>query len=251
MTISVPDESQCTAAKVAGLTYLFALVLSVFAEFYVPARLVVYDNAAETARNIVAHEQLYRLGIASNLMVFAADVILTVALYVILKPVHRNLALVAMFWRLIETTTMVAATLSEFDVLRVLSGAGYLQAFDAEQLHVLARLSIGAHGAGYTIGLLFFGLGSTLFGCLWFRSNYIPRVLAGWGVLASALVLIVAFAYIVAPSIARAVIPGCYAPIFVFELAMGLWLPLKGLRRASVVPLHNGAGAADWTLTQI
>jgi hypothetical protein len=64
-----------------------------FSEFYVRAHLIVYDNVAETARNTMAHERLFRLGIASDLITFAADVVLIVAIYVILKPI--NLALLA------------------------------------------------------------------------------------------------------------------------------------------------------------
>ena len=89
------DESQREAAKVVGFTYLFALAPAIFAEFYVRTQLIVFDNAAQTARNIVAHERLFRLGIASNLTVFAIDVVLITALYVVLKPINRRLALLA------------------------------------------------------------------------------------------------------------------------------------------------------------
>jgi len=233
MSISVPDESQHKAARVVGFSYLVALLFANFAEFYVPAQIIVYNNAAATARNIMAHEQLFRLGVASNLIVFAIDVVLIVALYVIFKPVNRTLALVATSWRLIETATMVVVALSDFDVLRLLSGAEYLRVFEADRLQALARFSIGAHGAAYNIGLLFFGLGSTLFGYLWFKSNYIPKALAAWGVFSSLLVVITAFALVVLPEFAKRVIPGCYVPIFVFELAMGFWLLFKGLRPAA------------------
>jgi hypothetical protein len=159
--------------------------------------------------------------------------LLIVALYVILKPVNRTLALVATSWRLIETATLVVVALSDFDVLRLLSGAEYLRVFEADRLQALARFSIGAHGAAYSIGLLFFGLGSTLFGYLWFKSNYIPKALAAWGVFSSLLVVITAFALVVLPEFATRVIPACYVPIFVFELAMGFWLLFKGLRPAA------------------
>src|SRR5262245_48858653 len=95
------DESQCKAAKVVGWSYLCALVPAVFAEFYVRGRLVASDNAAQTALNIVAHERLFRLGIASNLVVFAIDIALITALYVVLRPVQRSLALLAAGWGLI------------------------------------------------------------------------------------------------------------------------------------------------------
>src|SRR5438094_5708672 len=80
MTIGTIDESQRKAATVVGLSYLFALPPAIFAEFYVRTQLIAFDNAAQTARNIMAHERLFRLGTASNLTVFAIDVVLIVAL---------------------------------------------------------------------------------------------------------------------------------------------------------------------------
>jgi hypothetical protein len=244
-TISSVDESQRKAARVVGFAYLFALVPAIFAEFYVSGQLIVYNNAAETARNIMAHERLFRLGIASNLIVFATDVVLLTALYVVLEPVNRNLALLAAFFRLIETTILVVVTLNDFDVLRVLSGADYLRAFEADRLAALARLSIGAHGAAYNVGLLFFGFGSPVFCYLWLKSGYIPKALAAWGVFASLLVGACAFAFIIFPEVAKVVTIGYYGgPIFVFELAMGLWLLCRGLRPSLVAQAHKASDRA-------
>ena len=116
MTISTIYESQRKAATVVGFSYLFALPPAIFAEFYVLGRLIVYNNAVDTARNIMAHERLFRLGTASNLTVFAIDVVLIIALYLVLMPVNRSLALLAAGWGLIETATLVVVTLSDFDV---------------------------------------------------------------------------------------------------------------------------------------
>ena len=231
MTISTIDESQRKAARVVGFTYLFALVPAVFAEFYVRGTLIVADNALATAQNIMAHERLFRLGTASNLTVFAMDVVLITALYVVLKPVNRNLALLAAFWGLIETAVLVVTLLTDFEALRILSGADYLRVFEPDRLQALARLSISAHGAGYSVGLVFAGLRSTLFCYLWFKSNYIPRALAGWGVFASALMGASAFAFIIFPELTKIVTIEVYGgPIFFFELTMAFWLLLKRLR---------------------
>lgn len=236
MTTSAIEESQRKAAKIVGLAYVSALVFGVFAEFYVFGQLIVPDNATETAHNIVAHERLFRLGIAGNLMTFTVDVILITALYVVLKPVNRNLALVAAFFRLIETSIMVVTTLQDFDVLRTLSGADYLRVFEVDRLHALARLSIGAHGAAYGIGLLFFGFGSTVFCYRWFKSNYIPRALAAWGILASLWVGACILASIILPAFTKVVTVVYYAgPIFLFELTIGFWLLLKALRPTGIV----------------
>ncbi len=234
MTTDLVSESQRKAATVVGLAYLFALVPAVFAEFFVRGRLVDFGDPAQTAQHIVAHERLFRLGIAGNLTVFAIDVVLITALYVVLKPVHARLALLATGWGLIETATLVVVTLADFDVLRTLSGAGDLRAFGADQLDALAGLSVGAHGAAYGVGLVFAGLRSTAFCYLWFKSRLIPRALAAWGMLASVLMGGCAFSFIIFPELVKVVAVGIYGgPIILFELTMGCWLLVKGLRPAT------------------
>jgi hypothetical protein len=237
MTTGTIGESQRKPARVVGFAYLFALPPAIFAEFYVRARLVAFDDAAQTARNIMAHERLFRLGTASNLTVFALDVVLIMALYAVLMPVNRSLALLATGWGLIETATLVFVTLSDFDVLRILSGASYLHAFEADRLQVLARLSISAHADAYNVGLVLAGLRSTVFCYLWLKSRFIPRILAVWGMVASVLMGASAFSFIIFPELAKVIPVEVYgAPIFFFELTMGFWLLLTGLRPSEIAP---------------
>jgi len=243
MTIRAIDESQPKAVKVVGLAYLLAIVPAVIAEFYVSSQLMVNGNAAQTALKIMAHERLFRLGIASNFTVFAVDVVLITALYVVLKRVHRNLALLAAFWGLIETATLVVVTLNDLDVLAVLSGADYLRVFEADRLQALALLSIGAHGDAYNVGLVFSGLRGIVFCHLWLKSDFIPRVLAAWGVFASFLMGTFAFSFIIFPELAKVVPVEIYGgPIFVFELTMGFWLVLKGQRSSGMAELDKASG---------
>ena len=246
MTIGTIDVSQRKAATVVGLCYLLALPPAIFAEFYVRAELIAFDSAAQTAHNIMAHERLFRLGTASNLTVFALDVALIIALYVVLMPVNRSLALLAAGWGLIETATLVAVTLSDFDVLRILSGADYLRAFDANQLQALARLSVSEHADVYNVGLVLAGLRSTAFCYLWFRSRLIPKILAAWGMVASLLMGVSAFSFIMFPELAKLIAVEIYgSPIFFFELSMGFWLLLKGLppSGAALEQVSGSAGA--------
>src|SRR5262249_46134931 len=111
MTSLTVDESQLKAARVIGFSYLFAMVTANFSELYVRGRLIVPDDAAQTAQNIMAHERLFRLGLASYLLCLAIDVPLIAGLYVVLKKVNPNLALFALVLRVVETATCVAATL--------------------------------------------------------------------------------------------------------------------------------------------
>ena len=233
MTIGMPDDTQRTAARVVGAAYLVALVPAVFAEFYARGQLVVAGNAAQTALNIVAHQRLFRLGIASNLAAFAIDIALITALYLVLNPIHRSLSLLALGWGLVETAILVVATLSDFSVLRILSGAEYLNVFELDRLQTLARLSVGTHADVYNVGLVFAGLRSTTFCYLWFKSGFVPGALAGFGVVASLLMGACAYSFIIFPELAAIVPVGIYGgPIFLFELSMGVWLVFKGLPRS-------------------
>lgn len=235
MTYSI-DEQQIKWAKIIGITYLFVLIPAIFAEFYVLGQIIVDGNVAETARNIVAHETLFRLGLVSNLVVFAADVFLVTGLYVVLARIDRNLALAAAFFRLTETTILFVAALNDFTVLNILS-KDYMHAFGPDQLAALARLGVAAHGSAYLLSLLVFSFGGTIFGYLWIKSGYVPKPLAILGLVASVLMGAVQLIFVVFPEMRNVITINYYGgPIFLFELSMGLWLVFRGIRTSEQVP---------------
>ena len=244
MTLHAIEPAQRTAARVAGSFYLLTTALAAYAEFVVRAPLVVSNDAARTATNIAANAQLYRVSIVVDLLMVAAVVVLNLALYQLLAPVHRSLAVVAASWRLFEVSTHAAAAVSGFVVLTILGGADYLQAFEPRQLQALARLFVAAHGTGYNVALLFFALGSTTYMYLLVRSRYVPTTLALSGVTASALILLFILARMLFPEwvtgtaaaartlppVALVLLAIVFVPIFAFEVTIGLWLLVKGVR---------------------
>src|SRR6266446_4834070 len=127
MTISAISDSQRTAAKVAGFSGLFAVAIVVFANYGLLNPLVVPGDAAETARNLVAHERQLRLTVTCFLIYSAVVVVLLAALYVILKPVNPGLALVGAFFRLVFALLWLLATFNLLSALRLLGSASYLQ----------------------------------------------------------------------------------------------------------------------------
>jgi hypothetical protein len=227
-----PDDTQRHAGRIVGVAYLLALPLAIFAQFYVPNRLAISAKGAAVAQNIMEHERLFRLGLAANIAVSVIDIVLIAALYIVLTPVSRHLAVLATLLRTIETAVLVAAvTINDFDVLRMLGRADYLRSFDVAQLEALARVSLGGHNTGYNVGLFFAGLGSTIFCYLWFESGFVPKGLAVLGVVSSALLAICTLAFVVFPELTKIATVAVYGgPIFVFELSMGAWLLLRRLR---------------------
>src|SRR6266481_3209253 len=224
------DESQHKAARVAGFAYLVTFAAVVSVNFGIHDRLVV-DNVAETARNIQAHERLFRIGIAGDLIYCAGIIVLLTALYVILKPVNRGLALLAAFWRLVWVLMWLVITLNFFDALRLLRGADYLRAFEAERLQALARLYLGTRFDYYYVGLLFGALASTVCGYLWFKSRYVPRALAAFGVISSAFCVACTFVFYIFPNFDKIVNLWWFdSPMGIFDIATSFWLLFKGIR---------------------
>jgi len=85
MTTGTIDESQRKAARVAGFFYLFTFAIVVAVNFGINERLMVAGDPAQTARNILAHERLFRIGIAGNLLYEAGLLVLLSTLYVTLS----------------------------------------------------------------------------------------------------------------------------------------------------------------------
>jgi len=243
MTLSPIDESQRTAARVAGFAYLITFATVVAVNFGIHDRLIV-ENNAQTARNILAHERLFRIGIVGDLTYCAGVVVLLTALYVILRPVNRGLALLAAFWRLVWVLMWLVMTLNLFDALRLLNGADYLRAFEAERLQALASLYLGTRFDYYYVGLLFGGLASTVCGYLWFKSRYIPRALAAFGVISSAFCVACTLVFYIFPNFDKIVNLWWFdTPMAIFDTALSFWLLFKGLRPSGVAEAPAQASA--------
>ena len=80
----------------------------------------------------------------------------------------------------------------------------------------------------FIVVAIFLGLGSTVFNYLLFKSRYIPKALAAWGIFSSLLLLVSQFAIIIFPEVEKTIIPACYGPIAIDEIALGFWLLFKG-----------------------
>ena len=236
------DKSQNVAAKVAGVSGLLAVVIVVFGNYALLGPLVVPGKAAETAQNFLAHPTQVRAALTCFLAYGLTVVVLLAALYVILKPVDRLLASIGALFRLVFALLWLLTTLNLLGALRLLGNAPYLQSFEADRLQVLARLQIAASFDDYYVGLPFFGLAATLCAYLWFKSGYISRSLAAFGMIASAWCVICAFVFLLFPHVNEVVNDYWFdSPMAIFELVVSLWLLFKGLKARDL----SGADCVD------
>lgn len=232
--LDAPDDAQRTAARVAGFALVAANLIVVAGNFGVVERLVVRGDAAATARRILANETLYRLSLAGDLVYCALGASLVAALYVLLRPAGRHLALAAALWRMLFVVMWGYMALRGLEALRFLDPPSFVRVLDTARLEELARLHISARFDGYYGGLLFFALGDTAVALLLLRTRFVPRWLAMFGLVSCAWCVVCALAYIVWPGFGRVVNPWLFdSGLGLFELAAGAWLLARGLPRAA------------------
>src|SRR5437773_20873 len=240
MTTDRIDNSQRTAAKVAGVAGLLAFILVVFGNYVLLEPLVIPRNAADTARNILAHQTQFRVALICFITYGIGAIVLLTALYVVLAPVNRGLALTGALFRLVFAILWLMAPLNSLAALRLLGDASYLKVFEPDRLQALARVQLAGSFDDYYVGLPFFGLAATVCAWLWFKSNYIPKGLALFGVISSAWCVFCAVVYLIFPNFNKIVNDYIFdSPMALFELALSFWLLFKGLRPSTVITISH------------
>ena len=230
MTITANRDSQQKAAKIAGFAYFLTTAIIIAVNFGINARLIIPNNATETAKNILAHESLFRLSIMAHLIYCAGIIALLSSLYVILKPVNKTLALLATFLRFVYALVWIFVVLNFFTALRLIGSADYLRVFETDRLQALAKVYLSGYDAYYA-GLLFWSLASTICSWLWYKSNYIPRALAAFGIISSAWCVACTITFIIFPAFENTVNLWWFdSGMTIFEIILCFWLLFKGIR---------------------
>jgi hypothetical protein len=137
----------------------------------------VLSDATATAQNLKAFETLFHLGFAGCLTESVCDIALSLILYVLLRPVRKDTALLAAFFGLVGTAVFATAELFYLAPSLILGGGGYLKTFAPEQLNTLALLSLKLFTYGGVMFTVFYGVAWVLRGYLIFRSGYLPKLL--------------------------------------------------------------------------
>jgi len=215
-------------ARLIGILLLLIVVIAPFSMIYVPTTLIVPGDAATTTQQIAAATGLFRLGMASDAVVFLLEIGLTVLLYVLLKPVNQTLSLIAASARLAMTVVQGINLLPLFLVLRLVSGEGSLAGFAPAQAQALVLLFLNGHEAVVHIWGLFFGLHLLVLGYLVYKARYIPSFVGFFLLVAAFCYLVQNFGTILFPQYAA-----LYTMIGYFsavEIVLPLWLVMKGVK---------------------
>jgi hypothetical protein len=213
-------------ARIAGVLLLVSLVAGGFGEAYVPSRLIVNGDAGATAANIKNFDFLYRLGFASFLVESLCDITLALILYALLKPVNKQLSLLAAFFGLVGTALFAFAELFYFAPLLINRGAAYLNTFAPEQLNALVLLSMKFYGYAGMIFTAYYGMSWIVRSYLIFRSGYLPKFLGVLMAIGGIGFVVRNFLLILAPAYASDVL---LMLMFPGGLLLTVWLLAKGV----------------------
>lgn len=151
------ENSPQVYARIGGALYLAIIVLGAFAEGFVADKLLVTGDAAATAHNIMASPMLWHLSVAGDLIVAVCAVPLLWIEYLLLRPVNKQLVVLAVLFNLVSLAVESVSKLFLLVVMPTLGNGDYLKAFDPQQLQILANLALKSHDIAFNIALIFFG----------------------------------------------------------------------------------------------
>lgn len=248
------EDSPQRYARTGGALYLAIIIFGGFAEGFVANKLVVPGNAAITAHNILASPQLWRLSVAGDLIVVICAVPLLWIEYLLLRPVSKEVVLLAVLFNLVSLAVEAISKLFLLLLMPILTNADYLRAFEPQQLQILGSLALKSHEIAFNIALIFFGFTCLLNGYLIFRSGYLPNFIGMLMQLAGLCYLMACFAALFAPRFADLIIPAVLIPPLIGESSFCLWLLVKGVNIAKWkerISMHPAVGAPPISIATI
>jgi len=227
-------------ARIAGLLYLLMVFGGVFTLMYVPGILGAKGTAAETAENILAHQSLVRIDLATSFLTSVLFVCVALVLYRLLKNINPHYAALMAILVIIQTPQMFVSQLLEYGSLQLASGAGILSMIDAPQRDALVVLCQHMNSSCSTLSAWLWGLWLFPLGWLIFHSGFLPRFLGVW-------LIINGFAY-VAQFIIGIFLPDFLNTFLTFafpamlgEAVLTVWLLFLGFRPLQLAPASAAA----------
>jgi hypothetical protein len=213
--------------RFVGLLYVLASIVGFFAMGYVPNRLIVHGNAAATVDNIAAHEVLFRLGIAGQLIGQAAFIFVALALYDLLKGINQRQAALMVILIVVSVPIALVNELNSLAALALVRGADFLSLVEKPQRDSFAMLFLNMHGRGLVVAELFWGLWLFPLALLVYSSRFLPRFLGVWLTLAGAAWVILSLVSLLLPQYQNKVYTYTQPAVF-GEIAFMFWLLIKG-----------------------
>jgi len=225
MTDKDKMNSPQKTARVAAFVFLIVISMGISTELFVLKDIIVPGDAATTVNNIMASESLFRLSLVIGLVRQMFLLLLVLVLYKLLVPVNKTIVLLMVIFALVSIPITMLNELNHLAVLLLSSGADYVTAFEADQLHTLVMFFLDLREYGTFIPGIF-SLWLFFQGYAVFKSGFLPRILGILLMIGGVCHPILAVLFFLFPSV-DATILGVFA--FFGEVLFYLWLLIKGV----------------------
>jgi hypothetical protein len=220
-------NSDKNTPRLLGAAFLLQAVASAVSGLILLQPLIVPGDIIASMTNISSNALQMRASIVVEMITAIGIVMLGSLLFVTLKKQNMKIALVALGLYLVEATILAVSRIAAFSLL-VISQESVTAGHPA-YLQTLGNLFYESQSFGYDLHMLPFALGATLFYYLFFKSGFLPRVLSLWGLIAAPLALIGILFALLGYDVPIVV----FIPNLPFELGVGVWLIVKGIRDGS------------------
>jgi len=225
-------NSNKKTARIAGFLYLLLIISGFFSMEYIPSKIVVWEDPAATMNNVSNYEWLFRFDIVITIIMHICFILLSLALYQLLKKVEKNFALLMVIFVLIGIPISYQLLIKKFDILKLISDVEYLKVFQKDQIQAQVMLLFSSYESGFQISQIFWGLWLFPFGYLVFKSGFLPKflgiclMLGCFGYLFDTLGRIVFINYFNT----RLII----LPASIGEIGICLWLLIAGIKEKKI-----------------
>lgn len=215
-----------TAGIIAAVSILIMTILAPIADMGIFSAIIVKGNAQATTNNVLSSKGIFRVGIFCLFIVAVLDIVIAWSLYVLYKPVNKNVSLLTAWMRIIYAAVLIVSLNNLINMLQLLNGAEYLNSYPQKQINAQVLLNYSSYKSCWDIGLFLFGIHLTLLGVLMLKSSYTPKIIG-------ILIILASFGYI-ADGTGKILITRYNINIALFtffgEIVLIFWLFWKGIK---------------------
>lgn len=216
-------------ARLGGLLYLINIIFGIFAIAYVEGKIMVADDPAATANNIITHEFLYRLGIAAHIIILLTNIPIALIFYRLFRIVNKNATVLVLFFSLVGTAIEAVNLLNQYEPLLLLYNKVSINSLSQGDVQKWVFTLLRLKTVGFNLALVFFGCYGFSIGYLIIKSQFLPKAIGVFMAIGGGCYLFYSFATFLVPKFAASLVPFIQIPSGLAEISFALWLFIAGV----------------------
>jgi hypothetical protein len=217
-------------SRICGVLYITTVLAFLVSNLFLKAQLVDAENIFNTFKLVADNAFQYRLAVFIDFMGMVAVMALVFSLFYILKPVNPYLALLALGWRIGEVVLQTGAKIPDYLLLTLSQSVVSSSGNGIAELDYLGQMLMAGSTQAVWLSFVFLAIGSIFNNFLFYRSKAIPVTLAIYGLISTALYTLGSVLALII-DLPESINLGLMLPLVLFELLLGFYLALFGMKQ--------------------